>query len=75
MIYFPDTFPKNHPPDREYFFNVLNTLNPEYVTKIITHANLSRNKIGTEDQQSDSIEISDAWLEQLKSIPFVSCKS
>ena len=28
MVYFPENFPKNHPPDREYFFNVLNTLNP-----------------------------------------------
>ena len=28
MMYLPDKYPKGHPPDREYFFNVLNTLNP-----------------------------------------------
>ena len=49
MIYFPDRYPKGHPPDREYFFNVLNTLNPKYVSKIISHANLSRNKIVNEE--------------------------
>jgi hypothetical protein len=29
MQYFPDTFPKGRAPDREYMFNILNTLKPE----------------------------------------------
>ena len=29
--YFPDKFPKGKGPPREYFFNVLNTLQPEYL--------------------------------------------
>ncbi len=30
MKYFPDKMPKGRLPDREYFFNVMNTSNPNY---------------------------------------------
>ena len=30
MSYFPDKYPKGKNPPREYFFNVLNTLQPDY---------------------------------------------
>ena len=49
MMYLPDYFPKGHTPDREYFFNVLNTLMPQYVSKIIAHASRCRNHIVQED--------------------------
>ena len=39
MEYMPDRLPKGRVPDRNYFFNVLNTLNEQYVDKIIVHAN------------------------------------
>lgn len=29
MLYFPDKFPKGRTPDREYMFNILNTLRPK----------------------------------------------
>ena len=45
MMYLPDKYPKGHPPDREYLFNVLNTLNSEYMSKVIAHANLCRNHV------------------------------
>ena len=45
MMYFPDKFPKGHPPDREYFFNVLNTLNPDYLSRVITHAKHIRSHV------------------------------
>jgi len=31
MLYFPSIFPKDKGPPREYFFNILNTLYPEYL--------------------------------------------
>ena len=37
MRYFPSTYPKGKGPPRDYFFNVLNTLHPEYLTKIMAH--------------------------------------
>ena len=37
--YFPDAFAKNRGPAREYFFNVLNTVHPDYLGQLMTHAN------------------------------------
>ena len=38
MSYFPDVLPKNRLPEREYFFNILNTTHGEYMQKLIHHA-------------------------------------
>jgi len=43
MRHFPDKLPKGRLPDREYFWNVMNTLNEEYVGNLIRHANGERN--------------------------------
>ena len=37
--YFPDVLPKGRNPGREYFFNILNTIHPTYVSRLIEHAN------------------------------------
>ena len=37
--YFADQYPKDKGPPREYFFNILNTLYPEYLQKVMAHAN------------------------------------
>ena len=50
MLYLPDRFANGHPPDRDYLFNVLNTLKPEYVSNIISHASKLRNHVVEEDQ-------------------------
>ena len=39
MQYFPAHFPKGRVPDREYFWNIMNTLMPEYTASLIKHAN------------------------------------
>ena len=39
MRYLPDPTPDKRLPDRTYFFNVMNTLKPEYMQNIIEHAN------------------------------------
>ena len=41
--YFPDKLAKGRVPDREYFFNILNTYQEVYVSNIIRHANEQRN--------------------------------
>jgi hypothetical protein len=38
MQFFPDNMPKGRSIDRSYFFNVLNTLHPEYTQAIVKHA-------------------------------------
>ena len=37
--YFPDTYAKGKGPNREYFFNLLATLEPEYLWELVEHAN------------------------------------
>lgn len=39
MQFMPDSIPKNRLPSRDYFFSVMNTLNPEYVQSLIKHPN------------------------------------
>ena len=39
MLYFPSKMAKGRVPDREYFFNILNTFRPTYLHTLITHAN------------------------------------
>ena len=42
MSLFPDKYPKGKGPPRDYFFNVLNTLHPEYLQNVMNHANKQR---------------------------------
>lgn len=42
MKYFPSKFPKGRLPDRNYFFNILNTVMEAYVEQIMSHANKAR---------------------------------
>ena len=43
MKYFPSQLAKGRVPDREYFFNILNTLQPAYIQALVKHANDQRN--------------------------------
>ena len=49
MKHFPTKLPKGRVPDREYFWNVMNTLMPEYTQSLLTHANEQRNTAANED--------------------------
>ena len=74
MKYFPQKLPKGRVPDREYFFNILNTLYPGYVQEIIRHANAQRNSVSNDAQARETIEVSDKWWDALNAVPFISCK-
>ena len=74
MMYFPNKLPKGRVPDREYFFNILNTFQPLYVDQIIQHANAQRNSVASEAQAKETIEVSDKWWNALNASPFISCK-
>ena len=52
----------------------LDTIQPEYLEKIIAHANEVRMAPDGEKQQRESIEISPFWEEQLKAMPYLSSK-
>ena len=74
MKHFPTKMAKGRVPDREYFFNVLNTCQGNYLQQLITHAQKQRNESAGEAKAKETIEIDDDWWETLNSIPFVSCK-
>jgi len=66
---------KGRVPDREYFFNILNTFHGEYLTRLIRHASDQRNESTSMAKAKETIEFSDDWWNILNSVPFVSCES
>lgn len=74
MRYFPKKLAKGRVPDREYFFNLVNTFQPSYLQQIVKHAHSQRNSAEAEAMEKQVIEISDDWWNALNASPFVSCK-
>ena len=72
MQYMPDPTADGRLPEREYFWNVLNTLQTAYVQRLIEHANAQRNTLQEDEDGGDAIEISDEWWRKLNALPFVS---
>ena len=72
--FFPSKMAKGRVPDREYFFNVLNTFHQKYVEQIIRHANEQRNSVSNDAIAKEAIEVSDDWWQALNAVPFISCK-
>ena len=70
MKYLPDPTPDGRLPEREYFWNVLNTLKNEYVQQLVEHANAQRMTV--QEDGADAIEISEEWWQKLTALPFVS---
>ena len=75
MCYFPTKMAKGRVPDREYFFNIVNTFHGEYLQKLIRHASDQRNTSESMAKAKETIEITDDWWDILNTVPFVSCKS
>ena len=61
MQFFPSKMPKGRIPDREYFFNILNTFQGEYLQQLITHSQNQRHKAQGEAKARETIEISEDW--------------
>ena len=75
MKYFPDKLPKGRLPDRDYFWNVFNTLNEEYVSELVRSANEQRNTVTTQQEADQVMHVTEDWWEKLNAVPFISCKS
>jgi len=73
--FFPENCTANTIPTREYFFNVMNTVAPEYITGIIEHAQKLR--FGNEEKkdEQDVILITEQWQKDLEAKPFFSSKT
>ncbi len=74
LKFFPDEYPQGKGPPREYFYNVLNTVHPDYLHQMLDHANKQRMTVEGESGLKESIKMSEYWEEQLKSMPYLSSK-
>ena len=74
MRYLPTNLPNGRVIDRTYFFNVLNTVQPKYMSGIIEHANRMRNTAADSNARAEQIVVTPEWLEQLEKVPFMSSK-
>ena len=72
--YFPDKYPVGKGPPRQYFFDILNTLYPDYLQQVMEHANKQRMSADQGQNKKESIAISQFWQEELKSMPYLSRK-
>ena len=70
--YFPETYWKKAKPDRTYVFNVINTVYPDYLNQLISHAQRQRIGIVANEMATNTILATDEWLENLKKVPFYS---
>ena len=71
-LYFDDDFPEGKYPARDYFFNVLNTIHPEFLRQVIDHANNMRHGAAGLREKAEVIDISEEWLQKLGEFPFKS---
>ena len=72
-VYMPDEMPKGKTIDREYFFNVLNTVYEDRITAMIAHANSLR-FAGHKGIEEESVMVTDEWWDKLNSMSYFSRK-
>ena len=72
--YLPDKWHKKLKLDREWFFNILNTVHPGYLQQIIKHAQKQRQTANTEEEKKETITITDEWKKRLEQSTFISNK-
>ena len=55
-VFFNDDFPEEKVPNRDFFFNILNTIYPDYLKNIMAHASKERYAIDGEVMKPKTIE-------------------
>jgi len=67
--YFPTKYPKGRQCDREYMWNVANSLHPDIVKQIIEGAITKRHDVSSIRIKDESITMSDHWAQELNQLP------
>ena len=70
--YFPSKYAKGRSCCRDYFYNIWNTVHTEDVREVIAYANQQRYGMRAEKVKEDSVLITEQWMSELDSMPFVS---
>ena len=71
---FPDRYPKGRACNREYFFTILATKQPEYTQKLLQQSKQLRFAGEEEEDLKETIEVDDNWAKELKAFPSFSSK-
>ena len=61
-------------PERDYFYGIIGTLAPDYLSNLIKHANRIRNRGDERDSADETINVSVEIYEKLNQEPFFSSK-
>ncbi len=64
-VYFQDKYPELKGPNREYFFNILNTVYPDYLQQVTEHASKQRYTVEGEKAKEEVIRATDRWYDEL----------
>ena len=72
--FFPDQRTKADLPDREFFFNVVNTSDPDYLSALIKHAHEQRFGAKNPQDNPNVIEVNDQWTKELQASPYYCSK-
>jgi hypothetical protein len=72
--FFPDQRSRSDLPEREYFFNIINTIEPDYLFSLIKHAKNLRFANSNPDENKDIIEVNEFWRKELEASPYFSSK-
>ena len=67
--YFPDKYAAGRCCDRDFMFNIANTLHEDITQQIIKHAQTVRHATESETQKNESILMSEHWQNELASMP------
>jgi hypothetical protein len=74
MKFMPNKLAKGKYVSRTYFFNVLYTLYPDHVTKMVAHAQKQRFASGNAENHMDEVKVSGKMWDELNAMPYFSRK-
>ena len=70
--FFPEQRTKADLPDREYFFSVINTIEPDYLSALVKHAQTQCNAPVNPQDNPNVIEVTEFWQKELKASAYFS---
>ena len=53
----------------------MNTIYPDYLMEVVSHAHKQRNSVEGEAQKNQAIKVSEEWMQELQAMPFTSKKN
>lgn len=69
--YFPNKYPKGRQCDRDYMFNIANTLHEAVIKEIVEHALQQRHAVDGIKMQNEAVLINDHWAQEIQSLPII----